>query len=213
MTPGGDPDVDVVHHHPRSWPACIRARAHQPATTCPMSDFDAPLGIGSGAGVIFGATGGVMEAALRTAYYARHRQDPATRLQFDAVRGTSTAWKEAIVRPGRHPGAAWPWPAAWAMPGSSSTPIRRAARSTTIFVEIMACPGGCAGGGGQPIHDGEELAGARGDVLWGLDRRAKLRNSYENPSIAAIYADYLGEPLSERAKELLHTDHFAWSMR
>ena len=52
----------------------------------------------------------------------------------------------------------------------------------------------------------------RGDVLWGLDRKAKLRNSYENPSIEAIYRDYLGEPLSERAEELLHTDHFAWSM-
>ena len=62
------------------------------------------------------------------------------------------------------------------------------------------------------IHDGEELAGVRGDVLWGLDRKAKLRNSYENPSIEAIYRDYLGEPLSERAEELLHTDHFAWSM-
>ena len=80
------------------------------------------------------------------------------------------------------------------------------------FVEVMACPGGCAGGGGQPIHDGEELAGVRGDVLWGLDHNAELRNSYENPSITAIYQDYLGEPLSERAEELLHTDHHAWSI-
>ena len=80
------------------------------------------------------------------------------------------------------------------------------------FVEVMACPGGCAGGGGQPIHDGEELAGVRGDVLWGLDHNAELRNSYENPSITAIYEDYLGEPLSERAEELLHTDHHAWSI-
>ena len=70
--------------------------------------------------------------------------------------------------------------------------------------------GGGVGGGGQPIHDGEELAGVRGDVLWGLDRRAKLRNSYENPSIVAIYKDFLGEPNSELAEELLHTDHHSW---
>lgn len=80
------------------------------------------------------------------------------------------------------------------------------------FVEIMACPGGCSGGGGLPIHDGEELAGVRGDVLWGLDRVAKLRRSHENPAIQAVYRDYLGAPLSERAEELLHTNQHAWKM-
>ena len=80
------------------------------------------------------------------------------------------------------------------------------------FVEVMACPGGCVGGGGQPIHDGEELAGARGKVLYGLDRVAKYRNSYENPDIVRCYEEYFGEPMSERAERLLHTDQHGWMM-
>ena len=76
----------------------------------------------------------------------------------------------------------------------------------------MACPGGCAGGGGQPIHDGQELAEARGEVLWSLDRGAKLRASYENPSVKACYEEFLGKPLGELAEELLHTDQHAWQV-
>ncbi len=203
----GDPDVDVSI---TTREVCRMIRAeHIDATTLPDEDFDDPLGTATGAGVIFGATGGVMEAALRTAYHVVTGETPRPDA-FSAVRGLD-GWKEATF-------------------DLAGTPVRVAVVSGLAnagklldalaageveydFVEVMACPGGCAGGGGQPIHDGEELAGARGDVLWGLDRRAKLRNSYENPSIAAIYADYLGEPLSERAEELLHTDHFAWSMR
>ena len=88
----------------------------------------------------------------------------------------------------------------------------QAGESSYHFVEVMACPGGCAGGGGQPIHDGCELAAERGDVLWELDRAMPLRKSHENPVIQQIYAEYLGEPLSHRAHELLHTDHHAWKM-
>lgn len=80
------------------------------------------------------------------------------------------------------------------------------------FIEVMACPGGCSGGGGQPIHDGEELAAERADTLYHLDRNAKLRYSHENPSIHALYDEYLGKPLSELAEKLLHTDHEAWQM-
>ena len=80
------------------------------------------------------------------------------------------------------------------------------------FLEVMACPGGCVNGGGQPIHDGCELAGVRAEKLYGLDRVAKYRNSYENPQVKAAYENYLGEPLSERAEQLLHTDQHAWSM-
>ena len=80
------------------------------------------------------------------------------------------------------------------------------------FVEVMACPGGCAGGGGQPIRDGEELAGERCQVLYGLDRVNNLRFSHENPSVQKCYQDYLGSPMSHRAHELLHTDHHAWQM-
>ena len=80
------------------------------------------------------------------------------------------------------------------------------------FVEVMACPGGCAGGGGQPIHDGQELAGQRGEVLWRLDKNEAVRFSHENPDVQALYRDYLEKPLSEKSHQLLHTDHFAWEM-
>ena len=80
------------------------------------------------------------------------------------------------------------------------------------LLEGMACPGGCVGGGGQPIHDGCELAAERGQVLWGLDANAEIRFSHENPDVQACYREFLGEPLSPLAEELLHTDHHAWSM-
>ena len=80
------------------------------------------------------------------------------------------------------------------------------------FVEVMACPGGCVGGGGQPIHDGQELADVRGDNLYFLDRGNELRFSHENPDIQQLYKDYLGAPLSHRSHELLHTDHTGWKM-
>ena len=76
----------------------------------------------------------------------------------------------------------------------------------------MACPGGCAGGGGQPIHDGEECAEARGHVLWGLDKTSALRFSHENPDVQALYTEFLEKPLSKRSHHLLHTDIDAWQM-
>ena len=76
----------------------------------------------------------------------------------------------------------------------------------------MACPGGCVGGGGQPIHDGRELARERATVLRTLDKGAQIRFSHENPDVSACYRDFLGEPLSELSEKLLHTDHTAWDM-
>ena len=76
----------------------------------------------------------------------------------------------------------------------------------------MACPGGCAGGGGQPIEDGTELAGERAEVLYGLDRISDIRFSHENPSVIRCYEDYLGRPLSSRSHELLHTDQSRWEL-
>lgn len=75
------------------------------------------------------------------------------------------------------------------------------------FVEVMACPGGCSGGGGQPIHDGYELAGERGENLYFLDKNAKIRFSHENPDIRTLYQEYMGEPGGKRAHQLLHTEH------
>ena len=80
------------------------------------------------------------------------------------------------------------------------------------FVEVMACPGGCSGGGGQPIHDGEDYAPQRGQVLYQLDRESPVRFSHENPEIQALYQGYLGQPLSEKAEALLHTDQRKWTL-
>ena len=80
------------------------------------------------------------------------------------------------------------------------------------FVEVMACPGGCAGGGGQPIRDGAELASVRGARLWQMDARTPVRFSHENPDVQALYRTYLKKPLGEKAHHLLHTDHTAWSV-
>lgn len=80
------------------------------------------------------------------------------------------------------------------------------------FVEVMACPGGCAGGGGQPIHEGVELAAERGSCLWKLDADAPIRFSHENPDVQELYREFLGAPLGEKSHHLLHTDHNAWDM-
>ncbi len=88
----------------------------------------------------------------------------------------------------------------------------RAGESSYDFVEVMACPGGCSGGGGQPIHEGQELADTRGQVLWNLDRNSAVRFSHENPDVLALYDEYLGEPLGSRSHHLLHTDLTEWEM-
>jgi NADH-quinone oxidoreductase subunit G len=80
------------------------------------------------------------------------------------------------------------------------------------FVEVMACPGGCAGGGGQPIAAQSELADVRGEILWQLDKKSAVRYSHENPDVQALYTEFLEKPLSEKAHHLLHTDHSAWDI-
>ena len=202
----GQPDVDVVLTT-REVDRMIRAE-HIDAKALEEEKFDAPLGVGSGAGVIFGATGGVMEAALRSAYYLVTGQNPDADA-FRQVRGLD-GWKEAqfdvagtTVRVAVASGL-----------GNTRALIEaiRAGKADYQFVEIMACPGGCAGGGGQPIWDGQELAGERGDNLYGLDKVSNLRFSHENPSVIKLYEDYLGKPLGEKSHHLLHTDHNAWNM-
>ena len=203
----GDPDVDVVITT-RELVRMLRCSMIDPAAL-DESSFDSPLGSGTGAAVVFGATGGVMDAALRSAYYLVTGKNPDPDA-FTAVRGMQ-GWKEACFD---IPGA-----------GTVRTAVASGLRNTRRllealasgqaeydFVEIMACPGGCAGGGGQPIHDGEECAEQRGDVLWRLDHNSALRFSHENPDVQALYAEYLGKPLSERSHHLLHTDINAWQM-
>jgi NADP-reducing hydrogenase subunit HndD len=203
---GHGKDVDAVLTT-REIVRMIRAD-HLDVSKLQETEFDVPFGLGTGAGVIFGATGGVMEAALRSCYYLVTGKNPYPDA-FYMVRGLD-GWKEACidiqgttVRVAVVSGL-----------GNTRKLIKALKRGKVQydFVEVMACPGGCAGGGGQPIHDGEELAGVRGDNLYFLDRTSELRFSHENPDILKIYEEFLEKPLSHKAHELLHTDHHGWKM-
>lgn len=203
----GDPDVDIVVTT-RGLERLLRTNSINPATL-PEVPFDSPLGSGSGAAVIFGATGGVMDAALRSAYYLVTGENPPADA-FSAVRGMD-GWKEA----------------SFDIPGAGTVKVAvasgllntrhlmdaiRAGKVSYDFVEIMACPGGCAGGGGQPIHDHVEMAERRGDILWRLDAESEIRYSHENPDVQSLYETYLGTPGGDLAHHLLHTDHHGWEM-
>ena len=175
----------------------------------PETDFDSPLGTGTGAAVIFGATGGVMEAALRTCAYVLTGENPDPDQSFLEVRGVE-GWKEADYL------VAGVKVCTAVVSGLGNTRrLIRALRRGEVhydFVEVMACPGGCVGGGGQPIHYNEEWAGDRGAVLYRYDENNPLRFSHENPDVQALYSEYLGEPCGEKAHHLLHTDHTGWQM-
>ncbi len=202
----GDPDVNVSLTV-RELDRMIRA-SHLDPRTLEEADFDDPLGVATGAGHVFGATGGVMDAALRSAYFLLTGTNPDPDA-FTAVRGLE-GWKEATFDMGGTPVRV-----AVASGLANTKALLEALKAGEVaydFIEIMACPGGCAGGGGQPIHDGCEMADTRGQILWTMDKGMKLRFSHENPSVKMIYEEYYGEPLSHKAHELLHTDHFGWDM-
>ena len=203
----GEADVDVVLTT-REIVRMFRGEQINPAVL-DETPFDSPLGTGTGAAVIFGATGGVMDAALRSAYYLITGENPDPDA-FTAVRGMDS-WKEAVFS---IPGAGDVRVAVVSGLGNTRKLMNALDEGTVDydFVEVMACPGGCAGGGGQPIHDGVEMAECRGDVLWNLDKNDKLRFSHENSDVLALYHEYLKEPMSERAHHLLHTDHHGWKM-
>ena len=170
---------------------------------------NAPLGIHTGAGEIFGASGGVMEAALRTAVFALTGHNPSADGFHDIRRGQGL--REVSYSIGGVPLRC----AVVSGLGEARKLIEAilAGKAHYDFVEVMACPGGCAGGGGQPIScEDQELAGERGKRLYQLDQASLLRFSHENPEVQALYRDYLGEPLSEKAEQLLHTDHTGWQM-
>ena len=174
----------------------------------PEGTYDDIFGEGSGAAVIFGTTGGVMEAALRSAYFLITGKNPKPEA-FKRVRGME-GWKEAIfeiegiaVRVAVVSGL-----------GYTRALIEAilAGKVKYDFVEVMACPGGCSGGGGQPVHDGCELAEERGRILYGLDSTAEIRFSHENSAVLKTYEEYLEKPLSHRAHDLLHTDLSTWEI-
>ncbi|WP_347565243.1 [Fe-Fe] hydrogenase large subunit C-terminal domain-containing protein [Pseudoflavonifractor sp. 60] len=153
------PDVDLVLTT-RELVRMLRADQLDPASIL-EEPLDSPLGTHTGAEVIFGATGGVMEAALRTASYVLTGENP----------------------------------------------------DPDAFADVRTGPGGCVGGGGQPISaEDEERYGVRGQRLYNLDKANPMHFSHENPDVQTLYSEFLGHPLSEKAEELLHTDHMAWSM-
>ncbi len=202
----GDPDVDVVLTT-REMCRLFRSDCVVPADL-EEAAFDSPLGSGSGAAAVFGTTGGVMDAALRSAYALVTGENPDADA-FSQVRG-GKPWKEAVFP---IPGLGEVRVAVASGLGSARKLMEAvdSGRADYDFVEIMACPGGCAGGGGQPIRDGAELAAARGSRLWKLDAGAAVRFSHENPDIQTLYRTFLKKPLGEKSHHLLHTDHGAWS--
>ena len=160
----------------------------------------------SGSGVIFGVTGGVMEAALRSAYYLITGKNPDPDA-FKIVRGNTQTkgWTSAEIDiDGITVKAA-------VVNGLGNTRLLiEALEKGEVkydFVEVMACPGGCVGGGGQPIHDGYELATERGKTLYKLDSNANLRFSHENQDVIMMYKEYFEKPLSIKSHMILHTDH------
>ena len=170
--------------------------------------FDDPMDAGSGAAVIFGTTGGVMEAALRSAYYLVNGENPDADA-FSNVRGLD-GWKEETFDLGGQEVRV-----AVASGLANAAKLLDAIDAGDVeydFVEIMACPGGCTGGGGQPIHEAQELAGDRGRTLYDLDKKRSTRFSHENPNVLTTYEEFLEKPLSELSEELLHTDQASWKI-
>ena len=202
----GVADVDIALTT-RELARMIR-RAGIDFNSLPEEKFDAPLGISTGAGVIFGATGGVMEAALRTAVFALTGTNPE-KVDFVDVRGTD-GWKEASYTV-----AGDTLNIAVASGLKNAANLLDAVKSgekNYQFIEIMCCPGGCVNGGGQPVVDSAtrmkvDVQAKRAAVLYNLDKNMPLRMSHENPAIRELYDEFLGEPNGHKAHELLHTTY------
>jgi NADP-reducing hydrogenase subunit HndD len=175
----------------------------------PSDTFDSPLGLASGAGDIFGTTGGVMEATLRTAV-EKLTGRPAERLEFTEVRAVEGLREVTLDIGGR------PIRIAVANGLSNARIVldKVVSKSETYhMIEVMACPGGCIGGGGQPypprgmkVLDPELLA-LRASVLYSIDKGKEIRRSHENPAIKKLYEEFLGQPGNHKAHELLHTQY------
>ncbi len=165
-------------------------------------NYDDPFGISTGAGVIFGATGGVMEAALRTAYEIVTGETLPT-LDFKEVRGLQGI-KEASVNLN---GATLNVAVAHGLGNAREILERVNSGAQYHFIEIMCCPGGCIGGGGQPIPTTREIREKRAAGIYDADRELPLRKSHENPAVQKLYQEFLGEPLGHRSHELLHTHY------
>ena len=199
----GNPDVDYSIST-RELARLIK-RANINFAQLPDSDFDTPMGESSGAGAIFGATGGVMEAALRTVYEV-YTGKQLPKLEFNQVRGFEGI-KEAVIDLDGFPLKVC---VAHTL-GNARILMDRLRKGELDYhvVEVMACPGGCIGGAGQPYHHGNiDILNARREAIYREDEGKAIRMSHKNPDILKLYEEFLGEPLGERSEELLHTHYF-----
>ena len=201
MTDSGFKDVDHVLTT-RELAKMIREAGIE-FNALPEEGFDSPLGAGTGAAVIFGATGGVMEAALRTAYEVLTGKE-LKKLDFEAVRGMEGI-KQATVAVGD-----LPLKVAVAHGLSNAKALMekvKAGEADYHFIEIMCCPGGCIGGGGQPVPTNSEIRKKRAEAIYREDRGLPLRKSHENPEVQEVYREFLVKPLGEKSHHLLHTHY------
>lgn len=177
--------------------------------TLPDEEFDQPFGVATGAGVIFGTTGGVMEAAIRTVYEILEKK-PLDNLNIEAVRGLEGVKEAKLTIAGKEVRVA----VVHGTKNASAILEKVKAGEHYDFIEIMACPGGCINGGGQPIVDARtkatvDVKALRAKALYSEDEASVLRKSHENPYVKALYEEFLGEPNSHKAHELLHTHYKA----
>ena len=199
----GNPDVDYSITT-RELAALIR-RSNINFDSLPDSDYDKPLGESTGAAAIFGTTGGVMEAALRTVY-EEYMGKQLPRIEFDQVRGLE-GFREATID---LDGFELKVCVVHTLSNARMVMDKlRAGELNYHVVEVMACPGGCIGGAGQPYHHGDSsVLRARQRAAYAEDAGKHLRKSHENPDIQKLYAEFLGKPLGEKAHHLLHTHYF-----
>jgi len=199
----GNPDVDYALSTREL--AHLIKEANIDFTALPDEDFDNPMGESTGAAVIFGATGGVIEAATRTAYEIftgkKLEKIDFTELRgLEGIRMASVDFNGTMINIGI---AHQLGNARKLLDGIHD------GRYNFHAIEIMACPGGCIGGGGQPLHHGNsDLIKARHEAIYREDVQKPIRKSHENPFITELYKEFLGKPMSEKAHHLLHTHYF-----
>lgn len=206
MAGAGFDDVDAVITT-RELARMIK-QAHIDFVNLEDSEYDAPMGEATGAAAIFGTTGGVMEAALRTV------QEKVTgnhfeRLEYEQVRGKEGIKRASLDMNGTKVNVVV---ASGLKNAQTIMEEIKSGKADYQFVEIMACPGGCVMGGGQPIRTSKERAnidirGKRAAALYTIDEKSTIRKSHENPVLKKVYEEYLGEPGGHRAHELLHTSY------
>ncbi len=200
----GNPDVDFSVST-RELAHLIR-EANFNLMDMPEEDFDRPMGESTGAGVIFGTTGGVIEAATRTAYEMHTGGNLDGNIDFEQLRGFEGIRKATVDFNGT------PINIGIAHGLGNARKLLEAIRSGESefhAIEIMACPGGCIGGGGQPLHHNDTtILKARQKAIYEEDKNKPIRKSHENPEIQTLYKEFLGEAMGEKAHELLHTNYF-----